>query len=126
MMVGASLMVVTIPSFAVQRSAKNMQIAPAECGDSISEKLLDQADSIVIKLNSRGEITFVNEYTQKFFGFPEKDLIGKPLIGTIAPKTESSGRDLQLLLEDVVTHPERHVTNINENIRRSGKRVLVS
>jgi PAS domain S-box-containing protein len=116
----------TTLSFAAQGSESNVQIAPAECRESISETLVERAPSIVFKMNPKGEITFFNEFAQKFFGFPEKEILGKNLIGTIVPKTEPSGRDLQTILEDVVRHPERHVTNTNENISRSGKRVWVS
>jgi PAS domain S-box-containing protein len=116
----------TTLSFAAQAAEKNVQMAPAECRESIDEKLVEQAHSIVFKMNLKGEITFFNEFAQKFFGFPEKEILGKNLIGTIAPQTESSGRDLQPILEDLVRHPERHVTNTNENISRSGKRVWVS
>ncbi len=113
-------------SFAAQASEKNVVMAPAECRESINEKSVEEAHSIVFKMNPKGEITFFNKFAQKFFEFPEKEILGKNLIGTIVPKTDSSGRDLRPVLEDVVRHPERHVTNTNENISRSGKRVLVS
>ncbi len=113
-------------SFAAQPSDRNLQKAPGECGVSISDKLVEQAHSIIIKLDSKGKITYFNKFAQDFFGFHEKEVVGKNLVGTIAPKRESSGRDLQPILEDVVRHPERHVTNTNENITHNGKHVLVS
>ncbi len=127
-MVVVSLMVagVATVSFAVQRSERNVQMAPGQCRESINEKLVEQAHSIVFKMNPKGEITFFNKFAQKFFGFPEKEIVGKNLIGTIVPKTDSSGRDLRPILEDVFRHPEQHVTNTNENISRSGERVWVS
>ncbi len=113
-------------SFASQALDTNFQKAPGQCGVSITEKLVEQAHSIIIKLDSKGKIIFLNKFAQDFFGFPEKEILGKNLVGTIAPKHESSGRDLQPILDDLVRHPERHVTNTNENITHDGKHVLVS
>jgi len=42
--------------------------------------------------DSGGNVTFINEYAQKFFGFAEEEILGKNLIGTIVPEFASKRR----------------------------------
>lgn len=94
--------------------------------DAMERDLLDSLNSIVLRWDPSGRVTFLNQYGQDFFGFPAKDILGKPLIGTIVPETESSGRDLVYMIGDILQHPERYISNENENIRRNGERVWVA
>jgi PAS domain S-box-containing protein len=89
-------------------------------------ELVENANSIILRMDPHGRITFLNEFGQRFFGYREEELLGRSVIGTIVPQTETGGRDLELLIQDTATHPERHAGNENENIRRDGTRVWIS
>jgi PAS domain S-box-containing protein len=81
---------------------------------------------IILKWDKTGKITFFNEYGHRFFGFAHDEIIGKPLIGTIVPDRESgSERDLEYMIENILTHPENHIANENENITKDGTRVWI-
>jgi PAS domain S-box-containing protein len=79
-----------------------------------------------LRFDTLGTITFFNEFAQSFFGYSESEIIGKNVIGTIVPETDSSGRDLVAMIRDLVQHPERFKNNENENMCRNGERVWVS
>ncbi|MFO1424845.1 MAG: PAS domain S-box protein [Candidatus Competibacteraceae bacterium] len=89
-------------------------------------ELVENANSIILRWNRQGEITFINEFGLKFFGYSPEELIGQHVVGTIVPSDESTGRDLRPLMDDICLHPERFERNINENMRRDGERVWVS
>lgn len=89
-------------------------------------ELVESANSIIIKVNTGGVLTFFNEYAEKFFGFTKDEVIGKELVATILPETESDGRDLAGLLDAMLSHPEHHTTSENENIRKDGSRCWIS
>ncbi|MCX7918708.1 MAG: PAS domain S-box protein [bacterium] len=89
-------------------------------------ELVQNANSIILRWNREGKITFINEFGQQFFGYREEELIGKHVIGTIVPDTESSGRDLHRLMEEICSNPKAYEHNINENMRRDGTRVWIS
>ncbi|MEN6609379.1 MAG: PAS domain S-box protein [Methanoregulaceae archaeon] len=94
--------------------------------ESNYRELVENANTIILKWDRQGNITFFNEYAQRFFGYSPEEIIGKPLIGTIVPPTESgSSRDLSILIENIVRYPEDHVYNENENIRKNGERVWI-
>lgn len=81
---------------------------------------------IILKWDKTGKITYFNESGHRFFGFAHDEIIGKPLIGTIVPDKESgSERDLEYMIKNILTHPENHTANENENITKDGTRVWI-
>ncbi len=88
--------------------------------------LVESANSIIIRWQADGRITFFNRYAQDFFGYREQEIIGRNILETIVPPEESTGRDLSSLAEDIASNPEAYVRNVNENIRKNGERVWVA
>jgi two-component system cell cycle sensor histidine kinase/response regulator CckA len=89
-------------------------------------ELVQNANSIILRMDTRGTITFFNEFAQEFFGYSENEVLGKNVVGTIVPKTETTGRDLSEMIHDIGIRPERYATNENENMRKNGERVWVA
>jgi PAS domain S-box-containing protein len=79
-----------------------------------------------MRMDTEGRVIFFNTYAQNFFGFQEEDIIGKNVIGTIVPEKDIAGFDLAAMIKDIGSHPERYISNENENIRRNGERVRVT
>jgi PAS domain S-box-containing protein len=88
--------------------------------------LVEYANCIIFQMDTRGNITFFNRFAQDFFGYSEAEILGRNVVGTIAPATDSSGKNLELMIQDLVKHPERYTDNENENIRRNGELVWVA
>ena len=88
--------------------------------------LVQAANCIILRWDAECKVRFINEYGQNFFEYPEAEILGQDLVGTIVPETETSGRDLIAMLEDIYHHPNKYLLNENENICRSGKRVWVT
>ncbi len=89
-------------------------------------ELVEHANSIILRWTRDGKITFLNEFGLQFFGYSAEEIIGRPVMGTIVPSTESDGRDLRSLMEQIQSDPQTFEQNINENIRRDGERVWVA
>jgi PAS domain S-box-containing protein len=89
-------------------------------------ELVQNANSIILRLDTQGNITFFNEFAQTFFGYTEAEILGRSAIGTIIPETDTSGRNLTNLLQDFMQNPEQYCFYENENIRRHGERVWVA
>ena len=87
--------------------------------------IVERASSIILKLDSHGIITYINDYGLEFFGYERDELIGRNAVGTIIPEVDSSGRDNRKMIADVLANPDRHATNENENLRGNGTRVWV-
>ncbi len=89
-------------------------------------ELVQNANSIILRVDTKGNITFFNEYAEKFFGYKAEEVIGKNVLNTILPETDSSGRNLADLVSSVKEHLEQYASNENENRLRNGKRVWVA
>ncbi|BCS86853.1 PAS domain S-box protein [Pseudodesulfovibrio sediminis] len=89
-------------------------------------ELVENASSIILKLDIEGNITFFNEFAQKFFGYTEDEVVGKRILGTLVPKTESSGRDLSELIFKIAHDPDKYENSSNENMLKDGSRVWVN
>ena len=89
-------------------------------------ELVENANSIIMRRDLQGNITFINEYAQAFFGYEEKEILGRNVLGTIVPEVDSHGRNLAQMIQDIGRNPEQYATNENENVRRSGERVWIA
>lgn len=94
-------------------------------GEEEYRKLVELANSIILRLDTSGNIIFINEFACKFFGYTQKEVMGRNIIGTIVPKIESSGRDLAVFIESLCQNPGQYTTNENENIKKDGRRVWI-
>jgi two-component system cell cycle sensor histidine kinase/response regulator CckA len=89
-------------------------------------ELVQNASSIIMRMDTQGHITFFNEFAQSFFGYTKDEILGQNVVDTIVPERETSGRDLVAMIQDIMQHPEQYTTNENENVRRNGERVWIA
>lgn len=89
------------------------------------KQIVDNANSIILLMDIKGNVTFFNKFAERFFGFYEKEVLGKSVIGTIVSEKDLSGEDLIKMIDDIVNNPENHSVNENENIRANGERVRI-
>jgi len=89
-------------------------------------ELVENANSIILRLRLDGTITFLNEYGQKFFGFSIKELSGKNILGSIVPHYDSNGSDMKQLVKGLCETPWEYALNQNENILKNGNRVWIA
>ena len=88
-------------------------------------ELVENANSAIIRWSRDGAITFFNEYAQECFGWRGDEVIGQH-VGILVPEQASTGADLTTLVQDIVNHPDRYANNVNENIRRDGRRLWMN
>ncbi|MEG3937080.1 PAS domain S-box protein [Microcoleus sp. S36b_A3] len=89
-------------------------------------QLVENANSIIVQLDSEGKITFFNEFAETFFGYLEAEIIGKSVIGTIVDSVDLSENHLAVIIRDCATEPDKYFKHENQNIRRNGEKVWVA
>lgn len=90
-------------------------------------ELVEGASAIILRFDPNDlSVTFINDYGVNFFGFSREEILGHSILTTIVPSQESDGRDLVELLKGIGRHPEEHLVNENENVRKNGERVWIS
>jgi len=95
--------------------------------ESRYRELVEGANSVILRIDPLGKITFINTFGIDFFGFDPKDILGKNVVGTIIPESGNI-RDTALKgqVAKVLNHPDQYRVNENENIRKNGDRVWVA
>lgn len=89
-------------------------------------ELVENANSIIFRMDPRGNIVFFNEFAERFFGFGPADILGRSALGTVIPRRNAEGTDLSQFLADLCRNPERYTTHENENVRADGERVWIA
>ncbi len=88
--------------------------------------LVESANSIIMRHDISGSITFFNKFAQKFFGFSETEILGKNVVGSIMPDTDASRLEINRLLEALENDPDQAGVIENRNVLRSGDTVWVA
>ena len=104
---------------------KETEVALAESEQKYRD-LVEESNSIILELDIDGHITFINAFGRQFFGYTDQELIGHNIVSMILPETETSGKNLVAMINDVLSDPDQYQDNVNENITKDGRRVWVS
>ncbi len=93
--------------------------------------LIQTANSIILRTDRQGRIRYMNDYGLSFFGYEEDQILGRTLLETIVPETETSGRNLKQLVHNLFQNledslPQAYLQTENENLCRDGRRVWIA
>ncbi len=89
-------------------------------------ELVENAASIIMRFDTSANILYFNEYAEEFFGFSKEEVLGKSIFNTILEETDSSGKNLQEMIQNMMENPEKFVHNENENICKDKRKVWIS
>ena len=89
-------------------------------------ELVENVNSIIMRLDLEGNVTFINEFGQRFFGFRQEEIICRNVVGTIVPGTERARKSIATMLRNIVGRPGRFANKEYENIRQNGERVWIA
>jgi len=90
------------------------------------QELVENANSIILRIDTKGRITFFNEFAQQFFGYSKAEILGKKALGTIVPQTDTSGNNLVAIVWECLKQSNSYMTAETENMRRNGERVWIA
>jgi len=89
-------------------------------------QLVEDANSIILRLGPDGTIWYVNEFAERFFGYDTGELLGRDVVGTIVPQIDSEGRRTGDLVHTISRDPTAYTVNQNENVRKDGTPAYIS
>jgi len=89
-------------------------------------ELVENANVVILRIDVEGKVTFFNEFAQKFFGFSEREIVGRNVVGSIVADNPKYSRDVETMLKNIGSHPSRYASTEHENVRKDGGRVWMS
>ncbi len=93
--------------------------------EALYRDLVQSVNSVILRWDRDGRIIFLNDFGQKLFGYSADTIKGRHVVGTIVAQSDSNGRDLAFMIDDILTHPEKYELNENENICSDGTKVYL-
>ncbi|WP_321508514.1 PAS domain S-box protein [uncultured Methanoregula sp.] len=114
-------------TFVVTDNSERQKMADAvKESESKYREILQNTQSIIIRMDTLGNITFFNHYALTFFDYTSEDVIGRNVVGTIVPQKTRVQHDLSMMVNDLGFNAEGYAVNVNENIRRNGDHVWIA
>ena len=89
-------------------------------------ELVENANSIILRVNETGIITFFNEFAEKFFGTSQKEIIGKNIFGSIISINDGSEREIEESVRSFLSPTEYLTLKEIECRRKNGDPVWVA
>jgi PAS domain S-box-containing protein len=122
---GVAGVAVIIVSYFLQREIQKRQATQEDLRESELKyrHIIDSANSVIMEMDTAGNVTFINRFAMEFFGYQEQEILGHNVVGTVFPADDSSASDLDTMVKDIVTSPERYLNNEMENWRKNGQKV---
>ena len=114
-------------TFIVTDISEEKKMADAlKASEARYREVLQNTQSIIIRMDTQGVITFFNSYALTFFDYNADEVIGKNVVGTIVSGKAKGGHDLSIMANDLGFNAEGYAVNVNENVRRNGDRVFIA
>ncbi|MDO9034531.1 MAG: PAS domain S-box protein [Methanoregula sp.] len=114
-------------TFVVTDTSEKQKLADALKESEVKyREMVQNTQSIIIRMDMQGTITFFNHYALTFFDYTSDEVIGKNVNSTIVPAKTRSGNDLSMMADDLGFNAEGYAVNVNENVRRNGDRVWIA
>jgi len=114
-------------TFVVTDISEKRKLADALKGSEAKyREVILNTQSIIIRMDTSGNITFFNHFALSFFDYSSDEIIGKNVVGTIVPQKSRPGHDLSMMANDLGFNAEGYAVNISENVRHNGDRVWIA
>ena len=89
-------------------------------------ELVNNACTLIVRLDPQGKITFFNEFAQSFFGYSEYQILGKKFVGTILPPINSAGVNQSAILWECLQNHDQSTYTENEHFLGNKEPVWVA
>nr|WP_256440662.1 PAS domain-containing protein [Methanospirillum sp. J.3.6.1-F.2.7.3] len=89
-------------------------------------ELVENANCMIVKLDTSGNIIFFNEFAQHFLGFKDIKINEKIILSTIYSNTDSNERNISDFVKNLLHNPEKYDNNLSEIIKKDGVRCWIA
>jgi PAS domain S-box-containing protein len=88
--------------------------------------LVENANSIIMRRDVTGRITFFNEFAQNFFNCKENEILDKNFEDTMFQDSRSARNEFNRIVHSLKFNPEKQIINENESILKDGTKIWIT
>ena len=89
-------------------------------------ELVENANTIILRISPDGLVTHYNEFAERFFGWSNAEVVGRPIWKTILPAEDELNGDLRDLFAKASDNPEAYRYHFNRNLCKDGSSVWIA
>ncbi len=89
-------------------------------------ELVETANSIILRMDTNGHIAYSNEFAQRFFGYSEKEMLGKNAGQIILPENQADREGFEKLVTTLQKDPNRLRVSENDTHRKNGQKAWIA
>jgi PAS domain S-box-containing protein len=89
-------------------------------------ELVETANSIILRIDAQGHITYCNEFAQRFLGYTETELFSKNAEQIILPAIRANRKGFTDLVTSLRKDPDRLRVSENETQSRNGQKIWIA
>jgi len=89
-------------------------------------ELVETANSIILRIDNHGQITFFNEFAQRLFGYNENEILGQSAASIVVPDSNGQLHSFEELVASLQQDPERLIVSENNTRLQTGERVWIA
>ncbi len=105
-----------------KRFEEELRLSNSRC-----QSIVRLGNVIILGMDLKGRVTWLNEFAQQFFGYSDEEIVGRPVVGTIVPEVEEgTGRDLRKMIDVVIQRAGSIEASVNQNMKKNGERAWVA
>ncbi len=109
-------------AFSEMEKRLNLTIADLSVSQKEYKTLVENINSIIMRITPDGTITYCNPFGLKFYGYTKEELIGSTVQDTVLKTNDP--KDIGIL-EKIFTKDKKYWNGINRNITSEGKEVWI-
>jgi PAS domain S-box-containing protein len=103
-----------------------MSFKRLEQSENKYRELVETANSIILRINTKGRITFSNKFAQRFFGYSEIEFVERDAAEILWPKSRTTRQDFANWIHVLQKDPDRPLVSENETELRNKDRVWIA
>ena len=89
-------------------------------------ELVETANSIILRMDTEGHIAYSNEFAQLFFGYSEKEMLGKNAEQIILPANQADRKGFEKLVASLQKDPNRLRVSENDTHCKNGQKAWIA
>jgi PAS domain S-box-containing protein len=89
-------------------------------------ELVEAANSIILRMDTEGHIAYSNEFAQRFFGYSEKEMLGKNAEQIILPENQADRKGFEKLVSSLQKDPNRLRVIENDTHCKNGQKAWIA
>ena len=103
-----------------------MSFKRLEQSENKYRELVETANSIILRMNTQGRITFSNKFAQRFFGYTETELFDRDAAEIMWPKGRTTRQNFANWIHVLQKDPDRPIVSENETELRNKDSVWIA